>query len=271
MSGEGTLQDADRTRREDTPRAALDRRIEEAGLNNLHTRRQLLYDGWLLFLSPGKAKRARSVNAHFGSTLPLLAKITHCEALYLRHGLPRLFRITPFVQPAGLEAALAARGYVAFDHTLVQSATLDAPPEFTVRDDLDVSFPMLEAFVEAVGEMRASPAGQRAAHLERLAQSPLELRTVIVRREGVPVAAGLVSIDGEIAGLFDIVTADDWRGQGIGTAVSAALIAQAWERGVRRLFLQVTADNASAVAIYRKFGFTTRYAYHYRALPDECR
>ena len=36
------------------------RRIEEAGLNALQTQRQLFYDGWLLRVSPGKAKRARN-------------------------------------------------------------------------------------------------------------------------------------------------------------------------------------------------------------------
>ena len=63
------------------------RRIEEAGLNSLQTQRQLFYDGWLLRLSAGKAKRARSVNAHFGSTLPLDRKIEHCESVYAQHGL----------------------------------------------------------------------------------------------------------------------------------------------------------------------------------------
>ncbi|HVE50611.1 MAG TPA: hypothetical protein VNG69_13470, partial [Casimicrobiaceae bacterium] len=71
------------------------RRIEEAGLNNIHTRRQLVYDGWLLFLSPGSAKRARSVNAFFGSTLAVDEKIAHCERIYTERGLPLLFRITP--------------------------------------------------------------------------------------------------------------------------------------------------------------------------------
>ena len=54
-------------------------RIEEAGLNALQTTQQLFYDGWLLRVSAGKAKRARSVNPHFGSSLPLDAKIDHCE------------------------------------------------------------------------------------------------------------------------------------------------------------------------------------------------
>ena len=37
------------------------RQIEQAGLNALQTQRQLVYDGWGLRLSAGKAKRARSV------------------------------------------------------------------------------------------------------------------------------------------------------------------------------------------------------------------
>ena len=41
------------------------RRVEEAGLNALQTQRQLFYDGWLLRVSPGTARRGRSVNAHF--------------------------------------------------------------------------------------------------------------------------------------------------------------------------------------------------------------
>lgn len=248
----------------------LARRIEEAGLNLMHTRRQLLYDGWLLFLLAGKAKRGRSVNAHFGSTLPLPEKIAHCEQLYSRHGLPALFRITPFAQPPQLDAALAARGYVEFDRTLAQVATLASPPTPQGNDDVDLDAPMIDAFVEAVGDLRGSPVSQRIAHLERLAQSPLDVHPVVARRDGQPVAAGLLSIDGSLAGIFDVVTAYGVQGQGVGTAVVCALLTRAWERGVRRVFMQVTQDNAPAVALYRKFGFATLYAYHYRARPDEC-
>src|SRR4029450_6956348 len=68
-SGDGVNDDGDRSA------AALDdMRVEEAGLNALQTQRQLFYDGWLLRLSPGTAKRARSVNPHFRSSLPLGGK-----------------------------------------------------------------------------------------------------------------------------------------------------------------------------------------------------
>src|SRR2546423_235323 len=103
--------------------------VEEAGLNALQTQRQLFYDGWLLRVSPGNARRARSVNAHFGSRLPLDEKIAYCERVYEARGLPVLFRITPFMQPPELDAALAARGYEEHGPVLVQAVRLARPPE----------------------------------------------------------------------------------------------------------------------------------------------
>ena len=58
----------------------------------------------------GKAKRARSVNAVYASTMPLAEKIAYCERLYESSALPVLFRITPFSQPQDLEAELEGRG-----------------------------------------------------------------------------------------------------------------------------------------------------------------
>lgn len=249
------------------------RRVEEAGLNYLHSRRQLIYDGWVLFLSPGTAKRARSVNAHFGSSLPLAGKIAHCEAVYRRHGLPALFRITPFAQPPDLDDALAARGYVAFGRTLVQVAALDAALLAALVEDtatgVELSSPLPEAFVAAVGAMRRSTPAQRAAHLERLAQSPLAPIAILARRDGAAVAAGMVSVDGDLAGLFDLVTAPPMRRRGLGTRVAGALLAKARECGARHAFLQVEQGNRAALSIYRHFGFATRYAYHYRIRPEE--
>jgi ribosomal protein S18 acetylase RimI-like enzyme len=248
---------------------ALARRVEEAGLNNLHTRRQLLYDGWLLLLLAGKAKRARSVNAHFGSSLPVVDKIAYCQGVYARHGLPTLFRITPFTLPATLDAELGARGFVAFDTTLVQTAELCGPPPWRAGD-CELEAPLPGAFVDAVGAMRGSPPSQRSAHLERLAQSPLDVHAVIARRDGKPVGAGLLAIDGELAGVYDVVTVPRLRGQRIATGVVCALLAHAWERGARHAFLQVTESNLPALALYRRFGFSTLYRYHYRARPEDC-
>jgi ribosomal protein S18 acetylase RimI-like enzyme len=247
-------------------------RIEEAGLNAVQTQRQLFYDGWLLRLSPGKAKRARSVNAHFGSTLPLPEKVAHCEDLYARHGLPPLFRITPFVQPPDLDRVLAARGYAAFDPTLVQAASLDAavqPP--AVPPGVALTEPDAGTFVDVVGDLRGSPAEQRAAHRERLDNSLLGKHMVVVCAGDRIACAAQVAVDGDLAGIYDVVTAEDARGNGYATLACATLLARAARHGARVAYLQVDAGNDPALAIYRKFGFATLYTYHYRGPPGECR
>ena len=206
------------------------RRIEEAGLNALQTQRQLFYDGWLLKLSAGKAKRARSVNAFFGSTLSLPRKIEHCEKIYAQHGLAPLFRMTPFNCPADLEDALAARGYLAFDTTLVQAMKMDEAPAIpAAADDVDIAALEAAAFVETVGELRGSTVAQREAHRE-----------------------------------------EDALGNGYATLACASLLSWAWQHGANVAYLQVTADNAPAISIYRKFGFATIYSYHYRGPPGFC-
>ena len=247
------------------------KRIEEAGLNAMQTQRQLFYDGWLLRLSAGKAKRGRCVNAFFGSTLPLATKIAHCEKVYAEHGLATLFRMTPFDQPAGLEVALATRGYDAFDDTLVQTLALEHAPEVPEHDpDVGVAWPDAGTFVDAVGELRQSAQPQRDALRERLLHSPLGKRFIVVRVEGCVVCTAQIGIEGALAGLFDVLTADSARGKGHATLACASLLSWAWQHGAEFAYLQVSADNAPALAVYRRLGFETAYTYHYRGRPGAC-
>ena len=245
-------------------------RIEEAGLNALQTQRQLFYDGWLLRLSAGKARRARSVNAHFGSTLPLAEKIGYCERVFDRHGLPLLFRMTPFVQPAGLAGELAARGFAAFDETLVQAMPLIGPPALpAIAPDVAVAASDADTFVDAVCDLRESPAAHREALRERLQHSALDKRFAVVCVDDRVVGAAQVALEGTLAGLFDVVTAEDARGRGYATVACAHLLSWAWQHGAQAAYLQVDAGNAPALAVYRRFGFATIYTYHYRARPGE--
>ena len=241
------------------------RRLEELSLNSSAPPGQLLYDGWLLRLLPGKAKRARSVNAVYASRLPLAEKIAHCEKVYGAARLPALFRITPFVDPPELAQELERRGYTRFDTTAVESA-----PIVRGRHSGGAAQPMnLGAWVEAVGELRGSPPEHRASHRARLEAMGLILRAVAVEEQGRVVATGLTMIEGESAGLFDIVTREDARRRGHGRAVVASLLDLAWELGARNAYLQVQDDNASARRLYREFGFEERYQYWYLGRPGE--
>lgn len=240
------------------------RRIEELGLNSSVPPGQLLYDGWLLRLLPGQAKRARSVNAVYPSTRPLAEKVPYCERLYRSHQLPVIFRITPFSEPAGLDAELERLGYPKFDQTAVEVAAID--PAKLLQGPAETM--TLPAWVEAVGELRGAPPEHRASHLQRLQSSPLQYRALAIRHGGSIVATGLTMVEDGWAGLFDIVTDKVLRRQGYGQQLVHGLLQAAWELGARHAYLQVTADNTPARTLYAQLGFTQRYQYWYRGHPE---
>lgn len=236
------------------------RRLEELGLNASAPPGQLLYDGWFLRLLRGQVKRARSVNAVYPSSLPLAEKLLHCEQVYRLHSLPLIFRITPFSEPAGLDDELAARGYPRFDPTAVESMPIDGfALAVSAAEPLD-----LPEWVDVVARLRGSPAEHRDTHLQRLQASPLPHRAMVLRQDGRAVATGLVVVEGNWAGLFDVVTDPASLRRGHARQIVLALLRSAWDMGARQAYLQVTTTNDPARALYARLGFHERYQYWYR-------
>jgi len=248
--------------------AAL-RRIEEQSLNVTQFAPQILYDGWLLRMMPGKTKRARSVNAFYRSSLDVHRKIRHCERVYADAGLPALFRVTPFDEPRQLDAVLEAEGYARYDETTVMVADAGAAAQAAAPLGADVRALDIPAFCRAVAVIRGSSDEQRALHEARLGHSPIGRRLVVAFDGELPVASGHLAFEGDIAGIYDVLTAGRAQRRGHASALCAELCAWAWTHGMTRLYLQVTRDNAPALGLYRKFAFVPGYSYHYRCRPEE--
>lgn len=249
---------------DDTFPVGLLSRIEDASLNASAPPGQRLLDGWLIRLSPGKAKRARSINAIAEGRLPLEERLALARAAFSAAGLPLIIRITPF-SPAGLDAALAEQGFRRFDDTrvMVQPALSDvqvpALPQGCGLEQLPV-----QQFAELVGELRGSPPEQRLAQAERMAQLPVPCRGYALRCEGAVVACGVMTTEADLVGLYDVFTRPDFRGRGLARSLCEQLIGLARSAGARVSYLQVDDENTPARAVYRRLGFTDAYAYHYR-------
>ena len=223
-----------------------------------------MFDGWLLRLLPGQAKRARSINAVYPSRRALADKVGYCEALYKRHHLPAVFRITPFSEPPGLDAELERLGYPRFDTTAVEAAVIDPIQlEHTSAQPME-----LLPWVEEVGRLRGSNAVYRRSHLERLQSVLLPLRPMAVWHGGAVVATGLTIVEDGWAGLFDVVTDSGFRRQGFADQLVQGLLRSAWEMGARQSYLQVSADNRPARTLYARYGFQEQYQYWYRGHAD---
>jgi ribosomal protein S18 acetylase RimI-like enzyme len=239
-------------------------RIEDAGLNASAPPQQRWIDGWLVRFSPGKAKRARCVNAVAAGRLPVGEKLARCEDVYHRAGLPMFVRITPFSLPAGLDAHLGYLGFHAVDDTRVMVlADLDGAAARS-PDGAELRDIPLDAFAHRVGAFRGSPLAQRQAHVERLASSPVPFFACELLVDGESVACGQMALEDDLVGLYDIFTAPAARGRGHAETVCRHLLAEGQRRGARHAYLQVDADNAPARAVYHRLGFTDGYAYHYR-------
>lgn len=254
---------------------ALLSRVEDAGLNASAPPQQRWLDGWLVRFSPGKARRARCVNAVAAGRTPIAEKLARCEAVYAEAGLPMLVRVTPMSQPRGLDAHLAYLGYQALDDTRVMVlADLDAPRVAASAapvsaDALQCRSIPLDAFAQRVGSWRGSPLAQRQAHAERLANAPVPFCAFEAIVGGRAVACGQVAVEGDLAGLYDIFTDPAERGRGHATSLCRRLLAEAAARGARHAYLQVDAANLPARAVYHRLGFVDGYSYHYRTRTPE--
>lgn len=253
-----------------TPTIALLARVEDASLNASAPPQQLWMDGWLLRFSPGKAKRARCIHALATGRAPLAAKLAQAADYYRQASLPLVLRITPFSEPAGLDAELACAGLqrIGPTHVLVANlATLDLGAALPPR--LELAAVDHETFARIIGELRASPAEQQAAHAERLAASPVPYCGFVLRRDGAVVACGQYARETDRVGLFDIFTAPAARNRGLARALCTLLLRHARASGAATAYLQVDEDNAAALAVYRRLGFVDGYRYHYRSVEAD--
>ncbi len=74
--------------------------------------------------------------------------------------------------------------------------------------------------------------------------------------------------DRSMAGVFDLVCAEELRGQGHARAIMLTALLWAKRHSASKVWLQVVADNTAANGLYRSFGFKEVYRYCYWK-PDE--
>nr|WP_157975136.1 GNAT family N-acetyltransferase [Glycomyces dulcitolivorans] len=209
--------------------------------------------GWLLRAAGGFTNRANSVLALTAPEGGTDAAVAAVEAWYEARGLPPKFSLAGPVTRR-LEDELAARGWTAEMETVVMVKALkehaykgevviaDAPSaEFLKQAD--------RGFPETAERVFGSGPGRGYAE---------------IRRGGVLVARGRGAIAEDLLAVTNVGTVPELRRQGLGTEILAALEAWGAGNGAARAALQVEADNAPAIAMYRRLGYAERYRYCYR-------
>ena len=249
---------------------ALLSRIEDAGLNASAPPQQRWLDGWLLRYLPGKARRARCINALMPGRQPVAHKLALAEAQYQQAGLPPIFRITRFTAADTQEAWLQQQGFDWLDPTDIMACG-DLPSDDEVPLPPGAEWLALgpQDFAEAVGALRGTPPAHRETHAQRLQWSPVPYRGFALRwrDDGLILACGQFAREADLVGLYDVFTHPQSRNQGLSQLLCKRLLSIAAHEGARQAYLQVEHENHAAQSVYRRLGFAVVDGYHYRQRP----
>jgi RimJ/RimL family protein N-acetyltransferase len=147
--------------------------------------------------------------------------------------------------------------------------TSDASIRIRAAEDAD-RLPLAELFA-AVAEERDGIATEPPVDVEARAAG-WHLDGTLVATHGDEVVGSIhVEAASHGSGEVGMTVARGWRGRGVGSALMAAAVEWARERGLHKLSLGVFAHNAAGIALYRKFGFVEegRRVKHYRRSSGE--
>lgn len=220
--------------------------------------------GWLLRADHGFTGRANSVLPLAAPGVPLDEALAQAREWYAGRGLPLRLQV-PTEARRLLDAALAERGWPADPDVHVMATRLDTA---TAQPDDD----------PPPTDLAGEPDDEWLARF-RDGTCPPEVTRVLLTRHDRAVFAS-IRLDGQVAAIGRGVVDDGWLGitavevdphlrrQGLARSVMAALRAWGLAHGALHGYLQVTVDNAAAVALYRSLGYWVHHDYRYRSEPD---
>lgn len=206
----------------------------------------------------GRANAASSLDP--APDAELETRIARIEARYAALGMPPRFRSTP-LDPPGLAALLAARGYVEKDETailLAPVATVAAP------DPAAQALPAPDAEWMAV---TATAEHQTAARRREKEGTPPLLTVpgawITLQEDGASAAVASVVAAGPLAAYFDLAVRPEHRRRGFAGRVVRAAAHWAARQGAAWFFCQVAASNAPSLALNHGLGLVEAYRYRY--------
>lgn len=223
---------------------------------------EVKWDGsWVRRAAGGYTKRANSIQCfdpEDGEEADL--RVISASSWMVIRGLKPVFRMTPLTSPE-LTETLDDAGWQSVGHSHLYAMPLGehAPdPEGRVTTLLDPDF--LAAQQTLKGQNDVVMAAMRAL----FAVMAVPAIGIVVEREGVAVATGLMAIADGIVITGNVMVDPTRRRQGLGAAMMRTGLAWAKGQGATVASLNVEADNAAALALYAGLGYRHQYDYAYR-------
>jgi ribosomal protein S18 acetylase RimI-like enzyme len=239
----------------------LVRAIEEMTLNAMPALETRFVRGWAIRTAEGVTGRANSASALAPDAAPIEEVVPEILARYRAAGVTPRVRITPLAAE-GTAGWLAGAGWT--QEVPVLTKVADVPADCAADSEVSLN---------GISDL----AWRRAYALNAGRFGPAELDVLgrMHRAISAPVAFARLVEDGEIAAiglataergwmsLHEIGVSPKARRGGRAQRILSTLFAWGRQQGATRVWLQVAADNAPAIPLYERLGFTTAYQYDY--------
>lgn len=230
---------------------------EERLVNVWPALQTLMMGPWVLRFARGYSGRANAASAiRAGADLDT-DDLDHIATLYRQAGLAPAIRVSPLCVDA-LAPRLVAAGWrkVVTSIGMVADAT-----KWPDHGSVALAAAPSPAWIEGVCAWQDGRKRNGADFAAILNQLRLPATFAAVAVAGAPVGYGMAVCDRGMAEIGSIMIGPDHRGRGLGRAVVETLLAWTVRTGAGRVFLQVEATNAPAIALYRDLGFAEVYRY----------
>ncbi len=242
------------------------RRLEQLHVRAWPALESARVEGWLWRWSGGASQRANSVSTVDFAGQDLDAAIDRVEARYRAKSAPSRFHTFDLSRPDGLAARLFARGYQPRETTVTMLTTAETPMLATAESPMLATAASTRppADVEIAAEpsaewldiyMRTITESRRLTNREILRNIPDPRAFFTVRRDERAISSALCVAHRGHAVAECVATPASARGQRGAESAMRAVLAWAASLGAQTVGLQVVADNAPALALYRRLGF----------------
>nr|WP_237683984.1 GNAT family N-acetyltransferase [Pseudaminobacter soli] len=225
------------------------------------------YDGaWAIRLTPGhKGKRLNSINPLDPRDFAdIQARLERASWRFAVADRPLTMRISPLVAWA-ISEHLDGLAWSRIAESTVMRLSLS---EASVDDALD-QIPLKDVgrFVDALGAVRGYGSAEKSALSGVIGAIEPEAGLFVLETGGRPIATAICVPDSDLAGIFEVATAEGAQGKGHGRRIVLSALKWARLRGAHTAWLQVELENYGARRLYDSIGFQELYRYHYRQPP----
>jgi len=221
---------------------------------------ELVNSGWLMRAADGVTNRANSIlpllaNLEAGVLTDFSEKLEIAQDFYQKRNLPTIFQVAlPTWQV--LSEKLRSIGAVETLHgnTMVADLTsskLSVPDSFEILQSNQFSTEWLG--VHPTPGIEKILAGCAATYLTMI-------------KNGQAIATCRIALAKGWSSLTRVYVHQDFRGQGLGKAITDAALVASFEQGATKALLQVEANNAIAIGVYESLGFNFHHEYFYLEL-----